>query len=922
MIIPKELIGKRVLCYVDYSEETSVHVYPQYIIKEVELLHIAESDRKRMLGPAGCFVLERKFIEGGHAVVEMRSTRRDTDGKNHVVCKFSAYDFENYKLCVYDKNRNSRDVLERGIVNFDANLFPRIHTCIYVRCKDAIIGPFLCEMRNGMVVLKGSPHDDYMLSWYGLHSMALKALYLGRTAGVTLLSTKEITQKTPLRRTDYIQDPELQNLLVDVLAETDEMLSADIQSLVANAESIVLKNRSFEINPLRQKKCLSLLKNVKNHSLLYEALKNFFLTKTSVSLEVFKAIAAQHSDFIESLSLASNDERLHKLERKLDLLRYENNSVRKVLSDFQLIDEKENEQLNIKSFRERLLQIKSIAEGRMTYAESSHRNDSEIVKIKEEYNSVRDVLCRFNLIETSNINYIDVEKLQHKLYKMEVRLEFLKRIIEGTASPNDVPKLREVDIQGNGTDLVKLVADNQQLCKEIEELRKNLNEKDSGTSQKEMELKELETSVCNSINSKIAVLQGKISEFKTVAGSVATQVDQTLFDKIQKLVSSITIGEIVPIANERAENVELSTSDLPLLRFNPKYQSGELGEKIIARVRGYLAVHNRFCSVAEVANYLVCLTQGFMTTFAGNPGSGKTSLCNLLAKSLGLVAEHDGTHFVDVPVSRGWTSAKDFIGYYNPLAKQMVRSNAAVYKALELSEQEDSSEVPPMVILLDEANLSPLEHYWSSFLKNSDFSSSAARTFSLGGDKVWAIGPHLRFLATVNHDHTTEELSPRFLDRSWVILLDGQSSEVDARDINIPDISGEWAAIPYAKLEEAFGVTAHAKLTMKPEVLQLWTAICDVMQKSQMRIMPRNVNMVENYVKTASLYMSDTFAPLDYAMAQKILPTLSGSGERMKTCLTEFQRKCDGKLPRTASLLARMLEAGKHNMEMYQFFVS
>lgn len=563
---------------------------------------------------------------------------------------------------------------------------------------------------------------------------------------------------------------------------------------------------------------------------------------------------------------------------------------------------------------------------------------TRVPKLKYQYKSedngdkLMQLFRRFDLIKADE-QHIDVSKLEHRLYVIDQQLYSLKRILDGAINPHEAAFSMTAVMSKDDTISKKLETERLQLQEDIRRLRSELDklqqeqaDKNAAVTQKESELKELEMRVCNSINTRIAVLQEKIAEYKTVAGGVAAQVDKKLLDTIQKLVSSVSIEGTEQLTLERAENVEATAMPelptLPMLSFRQQYQKGELGQEIIKRVQGYLAAKNRFCSAAVVANYLVCLTQGFMTTFAGNPGSGKTSLCNLLAKALGLVAAHDGTHFVDVPVCRGWTSAKDFIGYHNPLTKEMVPSNAAVYKALKLSEKEDSREVPPMVILLDEANLSPLEHYWSSFLKNSDFSSSAARTFSLGGDKVWAIGPHLRFLATVNHDHTTEELSPRFLDRSWVILLDGQSSEVDARDINIPDISGEWAAIPYAKLEEAFGVTAHAKLTMKPEVLQLWTAIRAAMQESQMRIMPRNVNMVENYVKTASLYMSDTFAPLDYAMAQKILPTLSGSGERMKDCLTQLHRLCDGKLPRTASLLARMLEAGKHNMEMYQFFVS
>ena len=74
------------------------------------------------------------------------------------------------------------------------------------------------------------------------------------------------------------------------------------------------------------------------------------------------------------------------------------------------------------------------------------------------------------------------------------------------------------------------------------------------------------------------------------------------------------------------------------------------------------------------------MTQGFLTVFSGEPGSGKTSICNILGQVLGLnkVAdcvdcterEKDSIRrFVSVSVERGWTSKRDFVGYYNPLSK-------------------------------------------------------------------------------------------------------------------------------------------------------------------------------------------------------------------------------------------------------------
>ena len=90
----------------------------------------------------------------------------------------------------------------------------------------------------------------------------------------------------------------------------------------------------------------------------------------------------------------------------------------------------------------------------------------------------------------------------------------------------------------------------------------------------------------------------------------------------------------------------------------------------------------------DVANYLICITQGFITTFAGEPGTGKTSLCNILAKALGLMADAPQKRFVDISVERGWASHKDFIGYYNPLSKEMERSNGDVFEAFERMDAE------------------------------------------------------------------------------------------------------------------------------------------------------------------------------------------------------------------------------------------
>ena len=517
------------------------------------------------------------------------------------------------------------------------------------------------------------------------------------------------------------------------------------------------------------------------------------------------------------------------------------------------------------------------------------------------FEQIKDKLPDFTTVQ-DHINALKAEKLSLQETVEELR----SKTASSKAESSEEDKARISDLTQK---LEETQKENEALSQEIEvhkEITTLKAERDRLKKERDIEREKRDQQLLD--NKELEKqFNATLEAFNDQAKQTARILDSKLLDKILRGIGEETAyQEIVPFDTSLLHNQAMDCSE------------------IISRVMAFICDKaHREVTMNDVANYLICITQGFITTFAGEPGTGKTSLCNILAKALGLAADAPQNRFVDISVERGWSSHKDFIGYYNPLSKKMERSNGEVFDSFERMDAEydcDKSEIAPFIILLDEANLSPIEHYWAAFLRNCDFTSVNNRTISLGGTKSFKLPEHLRFLATVNFDHTTEELSPRFLDRSWVIMLEPTriDDEIDEDTENVQDM------VPFGALKEAFSAGADDKID---EAIQnKWNAIQKIFRDRALQIMPRNLKMVRNYCAVGCRCMErDTpatkFAPLDYALSEKILPTINGNGDNYRMLIEELSKECTPQnMPITARHLERMKRSADNNMGFYQFF--
>lgn len=434
------------------------------------------------------------------------------------------------------------------------------------------------------------------------------------------------------------------------------------------------------------------------------------------------------------------------------------------------------------------------------------------------------------------------------------------------------------------------------------------------------------------------------SHLTSETNSLELQFQQLISRPHEKMVELAFDGFMASKMLRAAAEWENEQTNNQYVELTDKVASIQMSNKTPEELIEYLCRVIQICrpnySKNAIINIAICLTQGFLTVFSGEPGCGKTSICNIFGEALGLnkiadMIEYPADskemvgRYVAVSVERGWTSKRDFVGYYNPLSKTFDKSNRRIYDALHQLDTEKRAGILklPYIILLDEANLSPMEYYWSDFMNICDDLGPHSKV-NLGEDYVFGVPETLHFVATINNDHTTETLSPRLIDRAWIITL----PQLNLRDYsslgnesNIP--AEEVEVISWKSLRDAF-TPVKDECFFTPELQKCYESIVAKLREKKFTVSPRIDIAIKRYWAIASKYfeMDDTktAAPtiaLDYAIAQRILPKIGGNGEEFEKWLKEFSSLCSSNgLNTSAAIVKDIIERGNQQMKYYQFF--
>ncbi len=323
-------------------------------------------------------------------------------------------------------------------------------------------------------------------------------------------------------------------------------------------------------------------------------------------------------------------------------------------------------------------------------------------------------------------------------------------------------------------------------------------------------------------------------------------------------------------------------------------------EDIVSTIQGALHKQSNLQYEREVIEcFIGALKSNQIIILNGPSGTGKSSLVSNISKVI------IGAKTSTVRVQSSWTDRQDLLGFFNPIDYQYI-STPFLDTLIEASNNEKQL----YLICLDEMNLAHIEYYFAEFLSareekepkialySSHFQKIAMNNItpflkyneeglpSLNEEELnkitsserikiqnyfdlcfkypaeFDIPRNVRFVGTMNMDQTVKGLSPKMIDRSFVINIEYPENEGLLLEV-----------LEQIKVNEMISVNLNEDLIiteMDNELREIIKQINPILRTLEARLNRRSLDQIGYYSKAIN---SDS--ALDQVVMGKILPRIN-----------------------------------------------
>ncbi|STO07263.1 AAA family ATPase [Exiguobacterium aurantiacum] len=308
-----------------------------------------------------------------------------------------------------------------------------------------------------------------------------------------------------------------------------------------------------------------------------------------------------------------------------------------------------------------------------------------------------------------------------------------------------------------------------------------------------------------------------------------------------------------------------------------------------------------------IDSFLRALQTNALIILSGPSGTGKSSLVTAFADAL----QHATASSISVQSS--WTDKQDLFGYFNSIEKCFVPTEFLE----KLMEAKASTGLH--LISLDEMNLSHVEYYFAEILSSReqnkaiqlypqryyDEAEEIVSDFECIEDPTptqinqyrnarellkyhyqIVIPDNVRFIGTINMDHTVKPLSPKVIDRSFVIELTHQTLTTEEKtELDASTLTGKIEYEHYRFMTP--GLSPEA---VEPDVEWIIECSAEFHTIPDVRINARGKKQLTTYLQAAPTFSKQT---VDHLIMSKLLPRIHFSINQHPEALETFKSFID-----------------------------